>query len=295
MPAPLLFALALAAGAPAAEGPPPAAPSNIVVTGRPRSVQQAARDFVHGVSKPTTAHDQLARFDDPVCVQVEGMDPPYDATVAQEVGRVALLAGARTAGAGCDPNFLILFTGDIKALMTSLYANRWGMLVGEDPHGAAMKAFSETRRPIAWWTITGASSWDGTPSSTSASPDQSPTYNNARASHTQSNVIDHVVRVVVVIDIPKIAGLNLGQVGDYVGFAVLGDIAPDARPASPSIMALFDRPVDPAARLRLTDWDKAYLKAFYHSFSDRASNIQEAQIATEMARLLASPTQKPAP
>ena len=295
----LLFALALS-GQPAT---PPAAPpapvdsvSPVIVTAHkpPVLTQQATRDFVYGVSTASRGHDQLARFDDPICVKVEGLDPPYDEVVADDIRRIAREVGAKVDAPVCAPNLLILFTTDVDRLMANLYVKRWEVLEGENPNEPAVKRFSQERRPIAWWRVTQVGGYAGTPPTNVGDKNAAPIYEWARASHIQSNIIEHLVRLVVVVDGKKVEGLSLGQIGDYIAFAALADANPERKPGAGSIMSLFDSTPDPAApKLRITTWDKAFLTAFYRSFSDRASNLQEEQVAGEMRRILAKPETKP--
>ena len=291
----LLLAFALSMSQPPEPVPPaPKPPTNsvspVIVTPRapaPAPTLQSARDFVYEVSTPAAAHGQLARFEDPVCVSVEGADPPYDGVVAEDIRRVTREAGLRVDPPGCRANLLVLFTADVPKLMANLYAKRWDLLEGEYTYEPAIRRFIAERRPVVWWRITATRAWDGTPPSNVGDPDAAPVYTNARASHLQSNVIDAVARMVVVVDITKIQGRTLGQVADYVAFATLAGANLGKRPKADSIMNLFDASPDPKApRLRLTVWDQAFLKAMYRSFSDRSSSLQEEQIAGEMRRIL---------
>jgi hypothetical protein len=294
-----LIAVAQAAQAAAAPSPPQSVAPVVVAAPAAKPTPQAARDFVYRVARPTAGHDQVARLDDPVCVRMGGFDPPYDEAVAQVIRRVATEAGGRVAGPGCDPNLIVLFTGDVPTLMQNLLKERRELLEGDSQNDAEARRFAALRRPVVWMHAITSGPWDGAPPASSGGlgdPDAVPVYEHSRASRLQSNVIDHIARVVVVIDGDKVKGLSLGQIGDYVAFAALSGADPDSHPGPDSILSLFDRPITPdGPRLRLTAWDRAYLKALYRSFSDQPGYLQQSQIAAQMRDYLGPvPATKPA-
>ncbi len=82
--------------------------------------------------------------------------------------------------------------------------------------------------------------------------------------------------------------LTVGQVADYVALAALADVDLDARTGdAPSILRLFDAPAPGAAAPEgLTDWDRAFLKALYHT--PQNSRLQRGEIAGHMLRDIAA-------
>ena len=96
--------------------------------------------------------DQLARWDIPVCVSVQGL--PAEATV-QVKGRVEEVAGAlkvRVQKTGCGPNIQVVFTDQPQQLLDQL-AGQQEHLLGYWHHRDRDKLKVVTH-PIQAWYVT---------------------------------------------------------------------------------------------------------------------------------------------
>ena len=111
-----LFCLASLAAAGAAAATPPG-DEGITVTA-PRltdeQVAKAARIYADKVLPPTPLYGQFARWVDPVCIKVSGIDAAYAPRVAARITAAATAAGVKLAPAGCTPNLLVAFTLDAR-------------------------------------------------------------------------------------------------------------------------------------------------------------------------------------
>jgi hypothetical protein len=78
--------------------------------------------FVKTRSVPTPAIEQLARWHDRVCPEVQGLPATYDEIVSRGIIGAAQAAGAPSAGVGkkCSGNITIIFTADPQQLVDSI-------------------------------------------------------------------------------------------------------------------------------------------------------------------------------
>src|SRR5262249_10520279 len=95
------------------------------------------------------------------------------------------------------------------------------------------------------------------------------------ASRLTVPAVQDFTRTLVVIDSSRLAGINLGQISDYIAVAGLVDFDTDGNLCeAPSILCLFTDPSKPPAGL--TEWDRAFLSALYNT--DRRNLLQRMAI-----------------
>ena len=90
-------------------------------------------------------------------------------------------------------------------------------------------------------------------------------------------------RVIIILDVTKIDGLDLRQIADYAAMVAFSQVDPDADTQDyDSILSLFGRP---QTTPHLTEWDMTYLKALYKAeLNQSAANQQAGEIQGLMAR-----------
>ena len=77
----------------------------------PKVVEKQSRAFVLTYAKPTEKLDQLARWNDPICVAVEGaVDPGMADKIKARIEGVAKTLGVRVVTSKCGENIEILFS-----------------------------------------------------------------------------------------------------------------------------------------------------------------------------------------
>jgi hypothetical protein len=84
-----------------------------------------------------------------------------------------------------------------------------------------------------------------------------------------------------------VAGLQFGQLADYIAMIAMTELDPDAPlGTAPTILRLFtDRAADATPAAGLTPWDRAFLKALYHT--PLKETMQRSAITTLMLHSLA--------
>lgn len=143
------FALAtLLAAAPADQ---PVEDKAITVTGSrltDAAIAEGARAYVRNVL-PTPSHGQYARWADPVCAKVTGIDDVYATRVEARITDAARAAGVRLGKPGCKPNLSVIFTEDAATTV--------GVIVRKKPKQISGMARDDRERlltaplPVRWW------------------------------------------------------------------------------------------------------------------------------------------------
>lgn len=270
---------------PAAAVPPAgvaAEPDTIVVTGdRPdrATIRKAASAFVRAVA---VAPGELpaARWVDPVCPRVFGLDERHARRSAERIRARAAAVGARLAGPRCKANFALVFSADGADM-----ARRLGAPPAID------------QRPVRWWYGVEVRSRDGmrgteaplpwasgdSPGGGSALPsgDGGGALNHYNSSLISTMEIRAVGSVVVVVDVDKASGATLDAVSDYAAFVGLARLRLPPNKVENSILALFD---GERGRRAMSDRDLAFLRTLYAMPLDRTARRHRAQLVGGMVK-----------
>ena len=276
-----LLALALSAGAPPAQSAQSAAPAHEDQAVRLEDIQVSGRrlddliqSFVSEVAAPNRGRG-IARWDRSVCVGAVNLRREAAQYLVDRVSTVAEDLGLSPGDPGCTPNLLIVATSDGDAFARELVERRRRALrmggSGMDRGAAALRDFQETSRPVRWWQVsmpvdseTGqrAVRIPGECTNDCSGPmDYAPTISVSAASRLTTQIVDHLFRAIIVVDVSKTGAVNSEQLADYIAMVSLAQIDPTAdTSAYASILNVFN---DPSSAPSLTEWDKAYLNGLY--------------------------------
>lgn len=304
----LTFALVLACAAPAAAQTPPASPSDeeVVVTGR--RVDEAIQNFVQELSAAPSNEDQLARWDEEVCVGVIGIRARYGQFLVDRISQRAVALGLRAGAPGCRANVVVFVTPDSDALARNLLETQKTMLgdVRQDNTNTrghdALEAFVNTPRPVRWWHVSYTTTNDGqrlydlpvthAGDMLRTQIVRTTSLGFGRLSRTTRQDFS---RVIIIVDATRARGMQFDSLADYVSMVALSQVDPDADTNGlPTILNLFS---DAAGRpTALTDWDEAYLEGLYAARRNaRNSRAQEGDIARRMGQEVTTAPPEPAP
>ena len=253
----------------------PAAPvslEDVEVTGRP--LDSLIRNFVAEVAAPNRDRG-LARWNDRICVGVANLQKEAAQYIVDRVSTVAEDVGLTPGQPGCTPNIIIVASADTSALAQGLVSERARAFrmggPGMDRGGAALRAFQTTDMPVRWWQVsvptdseTGQRAvripgdcWN----TCNSVFDYAPIISLPAASRLNTQIVDNIIRTIVIIDVDQMAGVSLVQLADYIAMVTLAQIDPTADTSSySSILNVFAAPDDAQA---LTHWDTAYLQGLY--------------------------------
>ncbi len=277
----LLFAFATAPVMPE----PVDAPAIIVSTTRltDAEINKGAGDYVRSVL-PTPTYGQYARWADPVCAKVTGIEDSYAALVMARVMAAADAAGVKRGKPGCRPNLSIVFSEDAATTVKAIVRKKPGLVSGlSGPERARLLG---NPLPVRSWHVIELRGSDGR----AAAPDASGALMSAQSgggtplgnvlpgsaaqtSSWSSSLIDtHVAvwatRAVVVVDVTLAAGKPLDAVGDYVAMVALAPMRlPPPAPGVTSILGLF---TGQQSSSELSEWDRAFLKSLYRIRMNRS-------------------------
>lgn len=275
-----------------AEGAP------ITVTAPAGTPETMAREFLKQVL-PVPTLGQYARWTQPVCVKVYGLEPALETRVRIRVEAVAKEAGASVGGMPCKPNIGIVFTGNAQQQIVELRKRR-GRLLADLPL-QEIRALRASRHPVVWWRTAAATDGVGTPATGgSAAIASAPgagetplatsfpgggslaTTSAYRSSLISTNLSLSVGAAVALVDVELAEGKSLDSVADYVAFVTIGPVRFPADPTGvPTILDLFSADTPGMA---LSGWDRALLSANMRMQLDRTARWQAGKMRAQMVR-----------
>jgi hypothetical protein len=306
------FALALAIGGLAAsavaQSPPPpasapAAQDQVVVTGR--SEEDAIRDFVGGISAPTSkGENQLARWDRRVCPGLVGLRPELARQFVDRIAYRAVSVGLGVGKPGCRSNILIIVSLKPDEVAKELYDTS-GSAMGRKPGRGvrtrgekALDAFLASDAPVRWWHVSHTVTRDGESLAGDSSDGSAPVARLTGGSSLISRMTrQDFAAAFVVVDAGQMQKIDFNALADYIAMVSLAQLDPEADATGvPSILNLFAGRNDESPPLTsMTDWDLAYLKGLY-SMEREAKNSarQEGDIARTIEKELRKDAPAPA-
>lgn len=272
--------------------------SDVTVSGR--RLEQAAQDFVQDIGAPARGRG-LARWRDRICIGVVNMRRDAAQQIVDRVSEVALDLGLRPGEPGCNANTTIIAVKDADSFTRQFVEARPRLFLvggtGMDRGPKALERFKTSGKPVRWWAVS-APVDSHTGDIAIRLPDEAPpTVTSFNASRLSTQIVDDTMRVVIVVDADKIAGISVAQLSDYLAMVVLAQIDPEADSSGyNSVLNLFGEPEQTRG---LTDWDGAYLQGLYaadrtrvHQAGNR-NQIVSTMVRTQQRRLHESPDEAP--
>lgn len=269
---------------------------DIVVTGvRPEQIQA----FVEQVSTAPPSLDQIARWDDDICISAAGLGAEQSQTVVDRVSSRAQAVGLRPGRAGCRPNVFVFFASDGSGFARGLLEQRRSLFAYYHEENiatlgqGALASFIETPRPIRWWHVVQTRAADGDrlgsesarseapppPETMTAVPDGFSGVQSVRSQGTRVRSVERqdFNRVIIIVDAQLAEGYPLDSIADYVAMVTLAQIDPQAQVRDfPTILNLFNEDLENTS-FEMTNWDAAYLNGLYRSERNAASMTQQVR------------------
>ncbi len=300
-----LLALGLVVNLAAANAPPPrpeGEKNSIIVQGErlPEGVvRERAAQFVRttGVAAGTLP---AARWVDPVCLQVQGLEGVGKRTAEAKMRAVATAAGIEVAPESCKPNIVVSFTHDGAAMardINRLDSRRLGslsprareaMLAGSAP--ARWIYSTEVRGRNGEKLIEGGGAGQTMPGTHDGSGAGSSIGGDKTMMHYESSIVSTLTNrvltsAIVIIDTDDAMGRRLDTLAAFAALVAFAEIRNlDAKPDG-SILGMFASSAPPRD---LTPQDAAFLRALYRMPLDREAMRHRGQLVHEMTRVLAA-------
>lgn len=266
----------------------------ITVEAQRRDTEKRVHEFVSHVPVMSNSDESFARWDTPICPLIAGLSRDDGEFVLTRLSEIAEAVGAPLDSPRCRANFIVLVTSDPVASLKALAARAdYQRLFGE-AYPEKIKIFLKTRRAIrVWYNEQQVAAENGSvltpgPSFSNGAVMSGPgamgftTVHSFGANRLEWNAVWTISSVIEVVDAGAVKGFKFGQMADYIAMAGLAKFNLDADyGTAPTILRLF-KETDDAEPSSLSDWDKAYLKALYHT--RQSSRLQTDLIRQSMLR-----------
>lgn len=248
---------------------------DVIVDGR--RLESRVRDFIDEVGAPPQRRG-LAKWQRRVCVGVVNVRAEVAQPLIDHISRVAEGLGVATGDPGCRPNVIVTFTVDAPALATAMVAENRPLFratgTGMDRGGVALQAFQDTQSAVRWWHLSIPTVGLTGKRAVRMAGDEEPIYVPGEGLVNRGRPItDLLDRAIIIVDVDKIEGATLEQLGDYLALVALAQVDPDSDTRMyDTVLNLFNAP----ARVEgLTDWDMSYLTALYTGPRERITTSEQ--------------------
>ena len=270
--------------------------------------EKLLRDFVRSYAAPTrTLIGQLARWKDGICPVTAGLSKEFNAFVTARIKDVARDVGAPVeAKEKCKVNLQVIFSPNPQAQMDAVRIKAAWMLGSH--YKAEEKELATVTHTIQSWYATSTTDYNGQTTMddigdisgkcvTEIPPQlcgrkagdapcevSSSVCAAVRPGRTGSGFRSQFALVTIVVDMKKLADIEIGPVADYIAMAGLAQTkASETCRGLPSISNLLakDCPADRKANT-LTQTDVAYLRALYQMNAESAAGLQQIDLANWM-------------
>jgi hypothetical protein len=275
----------------------------ITVEAKRRELERQVDQFVdaavvHHFGEP------LMRWETPMCPLVAGVSRDQGEFILRRLSQAAWHAGAPLAPEKCAPNFFVLISSRAYQILQDLRKKAPRAFDTTEGVGA-LQHFLRTERPIRVWynsqdqgdagagVAVVAAFTGGSPSSGGVTGTPSPSaaganwgslrMPNSRLTLTATKSISTAI---IVVDLPRMKGVNMGQLADYAAMVGLAEINLDKVVVSaPSVLRLFSEPAE-APVDGMSPWDRALLKSLYTTTAKSVTQL--SSMKTQMVDSIAS-------
>jgi len=252
--------------------PGPVQLEDVEVIGQP--LARRLEVFTETLSNPPPARG-LARWRVPVCIAAANFRPEVGAWIADRIVANGISLGVDIHEPDCAPNVVIVGTADGGALINEWVERHPRQFLAKEASTGATRAnlarFVASDAPVRWWQSSVPKYYDimlGRAVPTCCG--RSVMLNVFSKSQMRGRTRDDLTRILIVVDMGRVSGVNLGQLADYLSLIAFAQINPDADMTSfDTILNLFSDANRPA---ELTEWDRAYLRTMYEVPDDRRWN-----------------------
>jgi hypothetical protein len=272
-------------------------------------IQDEARAFTRAYAAPTSELNQIARWRDPLCVQVFGLAPEVAARIKARVENVGDAVGLEADKPGCKANVEIVFTPKPQALMDGV-ARKRETLLGYFHRQDRAKLKTVTRPVQAWYVTSSAGGAGNTPGAAFAfyettggiplipiqrfrdvidDPSVIGPTGCGDSPHFTVCLRALIKNVLIVADSGRLQGRDASLLADYISMLALSQPRSlDGCSGLPSVIDLF-APSSCEGRAvpdGFTPADAAYLTALYASDPEARLAFEQGDIAGRMAKIL---------
>lgn len=259
---------------------------DIIVEGKRPSSTAEVKALAREVGANVDLSSPIARFNQPLCLDVAGLKDEYHEPFVRRVTENARRAGLTIAAPGCHFNAMILFADDSRGQLQSLRKNQRA-LFGEMPR-SEFRRLIESRDKVYAWQVNEITDIDGIQLDQNSMLGMGVAVVRTPPTGRLSPPIRIVTRSsAVVIERSQTEGKTVEQLADYATMRLIAptsELSADAAARPATIMTLFSDP--DSAPDGLTAFDLAYLESVYAIRPNGPSNwlfYQTAKAVTSQA------------
>ena len=292
---------------------PAVAPLTVEGAAPPKTIQKQAWSFVQTYSVGSPKLDLIARWREPICVEVVNLTPEQAAMVKARIEEVAKGVGLQSRGAGCQSNIQVVLTSQPQAFVDKV-AKADEHVLGFH-YRSDLKRVKTVTHPIQAWYKTAtqggkvghaglpfafvtcevdACTNPGNLKGETQAPETLDIPENGTPPGCAGSLINHCERsvfknVLVVVDSRVVTGKSLGPLADYLAVLALSQAKSlDGCSAFPSILDLMAKSPCPGRDPPggITAADAAFLTALYAANPEAAAIAEQNDIAGRMAEIL---------
>jgi hypothetical protein len=228
-------------------------------------IQHEVSQFASAAITHDWGHPML-RWTTKICPLVAGLPREKGEFVLSRLSQDIRDARAPLGPKKCTANLLILVTPEPEQLLEKLHKKQPRIFSRWLPGEAAIHHFVKTERPVRVWYNWEYSEGDLSPYGVLAlSNEQTGGYSAVRGTNSRLTygALRSINTGIVIVDLSRMRGINMGQLTDYIAMISLAEIDLDQRVANvPTVLQLFDESGD-APTEGMSLWDKALLRALY--------------------------------
>ena len=269
------LSLFLLAGAPPEPAPAPGDPGQEVVV-RARTDDEVDR-FVRALTENVRGR-QIARWNDPICPRVIGLDAAHASFVINRIGAVARELGIRVANGRCHGNIVIVFAGDADDFTAALVRRYPRLFRGPRDNLATPGEIARLLepRPVRWFAASATGNAEGAPIIDGIN-------RPSVGSRLTEPTVGNATLAFIIVDSGKLQGLVWRQLADYLALVALARPALDATYDMATLLSLFQlRNAGRQGPRQLTSWDRSLLRGLYTTNGATSAARQRASIATQI-------------
>jgi hypothetical protein len=257
----------------------------VTVTGTtPKTRTEILQGFIRSYVAPSRDLGKIARWDDPICPVTIGLKDDLNAAVSEHIKTAAANVGARvSAKVPCRTNIVVIFSSDPQAVLDELqiHYQKYHGLMGDVDGPSHARTMAKVIAPIQAWYGTNV---------VDAAGRRFPINCGCNLISTGGGMNDGIksifISALVVVDVKKVAGQEIGAVGDYAAMLALSQTkAFDTCRALPSITNLLVADCDDNLKsAALTEADLGYLRGVYRIDTGYRLNQARADVLFEMEK-----------
>lgn len=269
------LSLLLLAGAAPPEPAPSGDPGQEIVV-RARTDGEVDR-FVQALTQNARGR-QIARWNDPICPRVIGLDPSHASFVVARIGAVARQFRITVARGRCHGNIVVVVAGDADDFTAALVRRYPRLFRGARDNLATRDEIARLLRPrpVRWFAASATGNADGAPIIEGINRPRS-------MSRLTETTVENATLAFIIVDANKLQGLIWRQLAEYLALVALARPAMDAPYDAATLLSIFQmRDAGGQGPRQLTSWDRNLLRGLYLTNGAISAARQRASIAAQM-------------